>query len=446
MDAEGTGVDGATVRGWRRSRGWDVPEMARRLRAAAGDSALPEPVNLKRMINRWESEGLRTERYVLLYAAALGISPEELASGPVKGAVSSLLPGAGAEDGDDPVKRREFGIAALGVLAAVPALASVQAAGVGDPADGGQARETIGAIAAALHGAAGDVPRRDAVQLDRDVMRAWRLRQASQYADLGRLLAGLLREVGGIHAGTAQAVHVYNLASAMCKGIGAHDLSAILADRAYLSAVQVGSPLLIGAAKNRVANSYLAAGRHAEAVAVAAAAADDLPPRRASAPEEVATFGSLLLCAAVAAARMGESAQAWEFLGHAKAAAAVCDGEHADLYAVFGPANLAVHGVQVATDLGDGREALRRAERADPGRLPAVLLERRTTLLVDIARAQHMQRDDKSAVETLLKAERVAPLEVRYSGAALALVRGLLGAGPASGDLRGLVSRLNIAA
>jgi hypothetical protein len=101
-------VDGVVVRGWRRSRGWDVPEMARRLRAAAGGSALPEPVNLKRMINRWESEGLRTERYVLLYAAALGISPEELAIGPVKDAVSSPLPGADAEDGDDPVKRREF--------------------------------------------------------------------------------------------------------------------------------------------------------------------------------------------------------------------------------------------------------------------------------------------------------------------------------------------------
>jgi hypothetical protein len=87
--------------------------MARRLRAAAGGSALPEPVNLKRMINRWESEGLRTERYVLLYAAALGISPEELAPeelaiGPGKDAVSSPLPGADAEDGDDPVRRREF--------------------------------------------------------------------------------------------------------------------------------------------------------------------------------------------------------------------------------------------------------------------------------------------------------------------------------------------------
>lgn len=314
------------------------------------------------------------------------------------------------------------------------------------PAGDAQARDMISAIAAALHVAPGGIPARDTEQLECDVIRAWKLRQASQYTQLGDLLTDLLGDVGRQHAGTVPAIHVYNLASAMCKGIGAHEMSAILADRAYLAATQTGSPLLIGAAKMRVANSYLAAGRYAEAIAVAAAAADELPPGRHSSAEEIATFGSLVLCAAVAAARMGETAQAWEFLGHARAATALYDREHADLYAVFGPANLAIHGVQVATDLGDGREALRRAERTDPGRLPAVLLERRTTLLIDIARAQHMQRDNASAVETLLEAERVAPLEVRYSGAARGLVGGLLGAGRASADLRGLASRLNVAA
>lgn len=125
---------------------------------------------------------------------------------------------------------------------------------------------------------------------------------------------------------------------------------------------------------------------------------------------------------------MGETAQAWEFLGHAKAATAVHDREHADLYAVFGPVNLAVHGVQVATELGDGREALRRADKTDPGRMPAVLLERRSMLLTDIARAQHMQGDNAAAGETLIEAERVAPLEVRYSSAARGLLSELLSA------------------
>jgi len=120
--------------------------------------------------------------------------------------------------------------------------------------------------------------------------------------------------------------------------------------------------------------------------------------------------------------------------------------EHADLYAVFGPVNLAVHGVQVATELGDGCEALRRAERTDPGRLPAVLLERRSTLLIDMARAQHMRGDAASAGETLIEAERVAPLEVRYSGAARGLLGELLSAGRPAARLRDMAARLDVAA
>jgi hypothetical protein len=249
--------------------------------------------------------------------------------------------------------------------------------------------------------------------------------------------------VGAREDDAAQAVHAYNLASSLCKGVGAHEMSAVLADRAYQTARRHGSPLLTGAAKLRVANTYLVAGRYAEAIAVAAG---ELPPRSDSPAREIATFGALVLTAAVAAARTGETAQAWEFLGHARAATAYCDRDHADLYAVFGPANLAIHGVQVATELGDGREALRRAERTDPGRLPAVLRERRTTLLIDIARAQHMQSHDTGAGETLLEAERVAPLEVRYSGAARSLLSELLVTGRQSGELRKMAARLNIAA
>ena len=267
-----------------------------------------------------------------------------------------------------------------------------------------------------------------------------------RHARLGGLLTDLLREVASGPADPAASVHVCNMASSLLKRLGAYEMAAVAADRAFRAASQSGSPLLVGAAKLRVANVYLAASRHAEAVAIAAAAADDLPPGRISAPEEVATFGALLLTAAVAAAEMGEAAQAWEFLGHARAATAVYDREHADLYAVFGPVNLAVHGVQVATELGDGREALRRAERTDPGRLPAMLLERRSTLLIDMARAQHMRRDTATAGETLIEAERVAPLEVRYSGAARGLLGELLSAGRPAAGLREMADRLNLAA
>jgi transcriptional regulator with XRE-family HTH domain len=405
-------INGERLRELRRARGWDVPEMARRMRIAASDGALPDHDALVRMIRRWEREGLNTsraERYELLYATALGVRPAEL---------RALPRPAAARPAESPPQ----------------------------PAAGTQAPGVVTAIADALHVDPGDYPGRDRAALEGDVLRAWELRQASEYARLGELLTDLLRDVGSRQGDTASAVHAYNLASSLCKGIGAHEMSAVLADRAYLTATQHGSPLLTGAARMRVANVYLAAGRHAEAIAVAVAAASELPPRSDSPPGEIAVFGALVLTAAVAAARTGDSAQAWEFLGHARAATAFCDRDHADLYAVFGPANLAIHGVQVATELGDGREALRRAERADPARLPAVLRERRTTLLIDIARAQHMQSDNTAAGETLLEAERVAPLEVRYSGAARGLLGELLTAGRPSGELRKMAGRLNNAA
>jgi transcriptional regulator with XRE-family HTH domain len=409
------GADGGTLREWRRSRGWDVPEMARRLRRAAGDNALPEHDALVRMIRRWERGTYApSERYELLYAAAFGVPPGQVRSGPRAA----------------PQRR-----------AAAPSMAP-------DPPG------IVAAIGEALHTAGGDVPpQRDLAALMRDVGRAWELRQSAEYTRLGALLTSLLRDTAawtatapGNEQAAAASVHVNNMVSSMLKRFGAYEMGAVVADRAFRAAAETGNGLLTGAARLRVANVYLSASRHAEAVAVAAAAADSLPPRDSSAPAEIATFGALLLTAAVAAARMGEAAQAWEFLGHAQAATAICNREHADLFAVFGPVNLAVHGVQVATELGDGREALCRAEKTDPGRLPAVLLERRSTLLIDMARAQHMQHDAAAAGETLIEAERVAPLEVRYSGAARSLLGELLAGGRAPAALREMAGRLNVAA
>ena len=113
-------TDGPVLRAWRRARGWDVPETARQLRRAARELRQPaaEHGGLVRMVYGWErGDHDVSERYALLYARALGVSPDDLASGPVKPGVSSLLPVVGSEDGDDPVRRREFGIATMGLLA-----------------------------------------------------------------------------------------------------------------------------------------------------------------------------------------------------------------------------------------------------------------------------------------------------------------------------------------
>jgi hypothetical protein len=73
-------------------------------------------------------------------------------------------------------------------------------------------------------------------------------------------------------------------------------------------------------------------------------------------------------------------------VGEAKAAARRLGSDHADLHTIFGPTSLAIQGVQVAAELGDGREVLRRARFVEQSRLPPYLLERRTHLLIDVGR------------------------------------------------------------
>jgi transcriptional regulator with XRE-family HTH domain len=135
------GIDGGTLRAWRTSRGWDVPQMERQLRDAARKMGVPiaSDQGLKRMIYSWERNAHTiTERYRRLYAAALGVVPDQLPDGPLRtfpllsgpehdlaealvlsltlGMTSFTLAAAGTDKEAD-VDRRQFGITAFGLLA-----------------------------------------------------------------------------------------------------------------------------------------------------------------------------------------------------------------------------------------------------------------------------------------------------------------------------------------
>jgi hypothetical protein len=102
----------ARIRAERKSRLWDVPEMARQLSRAAGDArgALPDHGVLASYVRRWESTraGI-SERFRLLYAAAFGIAEDELFSVPPhhhQGSRNAGLPSGGwAEAGDADLAR-----------------------------------------------------------------------------------------------------------------------------------------------------------------------------------------------------------------------------------------------------------------------------------------------------------------------------------------------------
>lgn len=102
----GTEGLGTWLRAERRARTWDVPEMARQLVHAAGTDRgkLPRLDSLITSIRRWErGSNSLTERYMLLYCAALRITPDQfgverpvpgaqLVSGPARPIDGAALP------------------------------------------------------------------------------------------------------------------------------------------------------------------------------------------------------------------------------------------------------------------------------------------------------------------------------------------------------------------
>jgi hypothetical protein len=285
--------------------------------------------------------------------------------------------------------------------------------------------------------------------------RAWQLRQAARYEELGQLLPGLITQAEAavdVHDGADEhravhaVVHAYNAASSLLRRIGDAQLALLAADRATRAARMVDDPVLVAAAMYRLANVLLGDNRPADAKAIALRAADLTSPGKTSARHGIALWGGLVLTAAVAAARSQSASEAWELLGEARAGGRLLGTDHADLYAIFGPTNVAIHGVQVAVELGNGREAVRRSHVVNPDRLPASLVERRGQFLIDVARGHILEKNDAEAVALLMRAFNIAPQEVRFNAEVRRLTTTMLsrqrpGAVP---DLRQLAAAVGI--
>jgi len=268
------------------------------------------------------------------------------------------------------------------------------------------------------------------------VRTAWELRQQASYAALGDHLAVLIPDIEGAgtvfdgedHEGALRlVVHTYNATSSLLKRLGDYDLGLLAADRAVRTAATLDDPVLAAAAAYRLGTVLLSATRFDGATEVTLRAAATIEPGTMQTPLSLASWGGLLLTAAVASARAGDESAAWELLGEARAAGRILGLDHADIHTIFGPTNVAVHAVQIAAELGNGRDAVERAERVDPDHFPPSLAERRGQFLIDTAQGHSLIGDDSQAASTLLRAEQTAPEEVRFNPAAHHLLHTLLG-------------------
>jgi hypothetical protein len=137
----------------------------------------------------------------------------------------------------------------------------------------------------------------------------------------------------------------------------------------------------------------------------------------------LSAYGALRLAGVVAAARAGDEPDARRLLADARDTAGRV-GDRNDHWQTFGPANVGVHEVAIAVELGDPAAALQAARRVDVGALAT--LERQATHRVHVAHALTLRRRDAEAYRQLLAAERLNPEGLPHDTLARSVLAGMV--------------------
>jgi transcriptional regulator with XRE-family HTH domain len=275
--------------------------------------------------------------------------------------------------------------------------------------------------------------RPDLAEMRARAEQAWELAHAARYAELGELLPALIADLetaarrrNSTDRRTAFLLlaEVYQATAAAMSKLRDLETAWVAADRSITAAERGEDPLLAAAGAFRIAHALLGSGRFPEALRTALTAAATLEPQVADgSPALVALWGALNQVAAVIATRAGEEETARTCLRKAEEAAERLPSERNDFHTEFGQANVALHAVSMAVELGDAGDALRRASAIDVSMLST---ERRARLLLDVARAYAQRRKAVETVRTLEEAEALTPEQVRSHPMVREMVRDLL--------------------
>lgn len=265
-----------------------------------------------------------------------------------------------------------------------------------------------------------------------------------QKGELGRVVAalpGLIKTCQQMEAASAGdssyrracaavSARVHHLAATTLSKIGEADLSWIAAERAMQAADEADDPLVLASAARSGTHALLAVGRFDDALELGDAAAKWLLPKMAAGdPAALSLYGMLYLRTAVAAARHQDRATSNELLAHAGRAADQLGVDANYWYTGFGPANVELHRISAALDLGDIPQVIEAAPQVNVDHLPE---ERQVTHLIDYARALSLVAKDDEALQTLLTAERKSPGIVRHSRVVREVVRSMYRRAPAT--------------
>jgi transcriptional regulator with XRE-family HTH domain len=297
---------------------------------------------------------------------------------------------------------------------------------------------------------------RDLAALEADLTETTRLRAQARYAAAAAALPRLITDLE-VTAGSSQGSRrsqalallsrAYGLAVATLVRYGEHDLAWVAADRGAYAAEPTGSPVERALAAYRLALAFVGAGRLTEAIYLVEASLERATVAAERSADLRAMRGALHLPLAIAQARKGDQGRAGEALREAEELAGGGEGSRFSmsqdlrLATQYGPANVVVHKVSVAVDLGDAGQALALAPTVDRSGLS---VSRYSRHLIDVAMAHNYRRDNGHMVRTLLEVERIVPEQLAH----FPLVREMLYAalrrerGPVNAQLHGLAERV----
>jgi transcriptional regulator with XRE-family HTH domain len=260
-------------------------------------------------------------------------------------------------------------------------------------------------------------------ELQRSATLGWGHYWTHRFDVLGAMLPTLIttgrasvRNSGSPHAYAALA-DAYNIASCMLVHLGKVDLGYLAMERALAAANLSDDELRVSALSGWMSWVLLHhTGGSSEAKHIAVREADSIEPKMKGArPEQVSVWGSLLISAAVAAAREDNASEADDLINLAEVAATRLDGMGYSprMYnqSPFGLPLIIMQTVDISVVTGRPGRALTVAERMPPNDMP---LASKARHLADKAFAYTELGKVREAENTLYEIRRQAPNWMRY--------------------------------
>ncbi|WBB95272.1 hypothetical protein O7543_29465 [Solwaraspora sp. WMMA2080] len=240
-------------------------------------------------------------------------------------------------------------------------------------------------------------------------------------------------------------VQVYRIAASVLLKVDEPNLALLAADRAVTAAG--GNPLSAATAAISLAQTLRALGRYrlAMATSIAAAHRTTLTASDEAPPERLSVYGALLIQAALAASRCGDTGSVSELIQQAREIATRFSDGADHRQTCFGPTAVELAQVLATADLGDVPGAIRLHEaviRRDGWQRLAA--EHRAAFLLGIARTYLQAGNMLAAGHILKEAHRAAPAEILYAPSARALVADVARSGSQSSGVSRLATALGL--